>query len=410
MLNQKIENGTATYDSAAEFSKVLGDLASKSIRDNIGEDIAEDELEKLAQECLAPVYRQCQDTMLGASKSIQKLYNDQAGINLNPVEVKRDENRISNLVDRFKEAESYNDVAFLTGANTARSITRGAVTDSVRENAKFQDKVGIDVLISRSDGSGCCDWCSSVCGTFKSFDALPDGFWGIHRGCSCVIDYRVGKTKSRLSYMTDAKGNVRKNTEENEYGYQYGEKAINVDLKEIKSEEYRNKFNSITDNDKVNESIYNNAVKLLEDNTGTFHEDLCIIDLIDGDLLAKETSSKSNSGVIYSDEFNEKIQKCKDENKKYIGMHNHPQGTPPSGNDFRKAYENGYQFGVVPAHNGLLYVFETPKKPLSKQLADQITENVVQLSNSGFDVDRACKEVYDYYDLKYTIVRGGTLW
>lgn len=202
-LRQMIQNESANYQTVAEYSKILGDSVSKSIVNNIADGIPDDELGQFATECLAPVYRQSQNTMLSASKNVQKLYNKQAGIELNPVDVERDEDRIQHIVDRFNEAESFDEVKFLTNGNVARSITRGAVQDSMKSNAKFQSESGLNIRISRSDGSGCCAWCSSVTGTFDSFDALPDGFWGIHRGCSCVIDYRVGRTKDRIRFETN---------------------------------------------------------------------------------------------------------------------------------------------------------------------------------------------------------------
>lgn len=212
-LKRLIKEEKANYQTAAEYSKVFGDSVSKSITKNIGEGIPDDELGEFASECLAPVYKQSQDTMLNACKSIQKIYNKQAGIELNPAEVKNDESRIQHIVERFDEAEKFEDVKFLTNANVARSITRGAVQDSIKSNSKMQSDAGLKIRISRSDGSGCCDWCSTVVGTFDSFDALPDGFWGIHRGCNCVIDYRVGNTKNRIHFETDEKGKLSKVTE-----------------------------------------------------------------------------------------------------------------------------------------------------------------------------------------------------
>lgn len=211
-LNQMIANGTANYTTVADYSKVLGDVASKSISRNITEDI-ESELEEFAVECLAPVYRQCQNTMLSACKNVQRIYNARAGIELNPVDVPRDESRIAHIIERFSGEETFDTLKFLTGADVARSITRGAVTDSIRANSKFQSEAGLKVLISRSDGSGCCDWCAGLVGTYDSFDKLPSDFWGIHRGCSCVIDYRVGKTKDRITFQTDKTGKISKATE-----------------------------------------------------------------------------------------------------------------------------------------------------------------------------------------------------
>lgn len=213
-LKKMVDDKTATYQTAAEYSKMLGDSISKSIEKNIADGVPEEDLGKFASEVLAPIYRQGQNTMLNACKSIQQNYNEDAEINLKPAEVKRDESRIQHMVERFEEAEKFEDVEFLTNANTTRSITRGAVQDSIRTNSKTHSDAGLKIRISRSDGSGCCDWCSSVVGTFESFDALPDGFWGIHRGCNCVIDYRVGNTRDRIRFDTDENGNLSKVTEE----------------------------------------------------------------------------------------------------------------------------------------------------------------------------------------------------
>lgn len=213
-LKLMLKNKTATYNTVAEYSKVLGDVASASIARNIAEGIADDELAAFAQECLAPIYRQCQDTMLNACTNVQTLYNEQAGISLKPVAVQRDESRIAHIIDRFNEAETFDAVKFLTNANVARSITRGAVNDSMKANSKFQSDSGLKTRISRSDGAGCCEWCATMVGTYDSVDKLPSDFWRIHRGCTCVIDYRVGKTNNRLSFKSNNNGRLEKVTEE----------------------------------------------------------------------------------------------------------------------------------------------------------------------------------------------------
>lgn len=212
-LRQLIKNKSANYQTVAEFSKVFGDTVSKCINKYTVEGITEEELAAFASKCLAPVYKSAQNTVLNACKRVQQLYNDQAGIGLKPVDVETDESRIQHIIERFNEASNYDEVEFLTNANVARSITRGAVQDSMRRNAKFHEDSGLNIRISRSDGSGCCAWCSTVVGTYDSFDALPDDFWLIHRGCSCVIDYKVGKTHDKIKYITWENGYREKVTE-----------------------------------------------------------------------------------------------------------------------------------------------------------------------------------------------------
>lgn len=211
-LAKKIKSGAVNYVDLGLYSKALGDVVSQKIAKYVGDGIPDEELEEFSSKLLIPTYKQMQRTTLGACKSAQLVINKAAGIGLIPVDVALDESRTIHIQERFEEAETFDEVAFLTNSNVARSISRGAVNDSIRANANAQERAGLGILLSRYDGSGCCDWCSSVTGTFTSFDSLPDGFWAIHRGCSCTIDYKVGRTQSQLKYLTDDKGRLTKVT------------------------------------------------------------------------------------------------------------------------------------------------------------------------------------------------------
>lgn len=213
-LENKIKSGKVNYADVGEFSKSLGDSVAKKLEQYVAEGVAKEELEAFANEFLTPIYRDMQGSMLNACRTVQEIMNEEAGIGLNPVDVATDESRLKHIRDRFAEAEDFEDVRFLTEKNVSRSIARSSVSDSIKANSKAHEDAGLEIVLSRSDGSGCCDWCSGQTGVFHDFDELPDGFWQIHRGCSCVIDYRVGKTKTRLNYVTNDDGSLSKITTE----------------------------------------------------------------------------------------------------------------------------------------------------------------------------------------------------
>lgn len=213
MLRQKINAGTVIQKDLEDFSKIFGDSVSKYIKNYTSDGVESEFLSEFSNECLTPLYRQAQNTMLNVSKSAQEVKNKQSGIGMKAVDVKNDESRLVHINERFKEATSFDEVAFLTDSNVSRSVTRGAINDSLRANASAQSDAGLEILISRSDGGGCCDWCASMVGTYRSFDELPDNFWGVHRGCGCTIDYKVGRTSSKLSFKTREDGTMTKITE-----------------------------------------------------------------------------------------------------------------------------------------------------------------------------------------------------
>lgn len=194
---------------------------------------------------------------------------------------------------------------------------------------------------------------------------------------------------------------------EKQYGVPYGEKAINVDFGYINSESYQAKFSKLTDNENVNKALYNTSRDILKHTSGTEHEDLYLINAKDGSVFAKVTDTARKSGVVYTEEFEKKLKESAAKKIPIIGIHNHPQGTPPTVDDFRKAFDNGYAFGIIPGHNGQLYKYETPSKPISKELADSIATDIMLMTTGGTDIDRACQMVYDVFGLKYTIIEGG---
>lgn len=211
VLQNKIKNGTAKYSDAVELSKRLGKVTSKYLTAHTVEPTQE-LLGQYADEILAPIYESMQSTSLAATKEVQRIYNKKAQFGLNPADVPTDESRIKHIVRRFKEAESFDTVSFLIGEDVAENIARGAVTDSLRANAKQFDDAGIETYVSRN-GVGCCDWCASMTGTY-SLDNIPSDFWRVHKACTCTFDYKVNNKRTRITYSTGDDGKMTKNTTE----------------------------------------------------------------------------------------------------------------------------------------------------------------------------------------------------
>lgn len=210
-LNTKIKAGSAKYSDVVSLSKKMGSITSNHLQTNAVQ-ITDGLLGEFADEVLAPVYRSMQKTSLAASKQVQRLFNKKMGLGLNPADVPTDESRLMHIAERFKEAESLDTVAFLYGKGVAENIARGAVTDSLRANARALNDAGVETFVIR-EGVGCCAWCETVVGTYAIDDA-PDDFWKTHKGCTCSIEYKSKNTHTRVTYHTDDKGDLRKSTKD----------------------------------------------------------------------------------------------------------------------------------------------------------------------------------------------------
>lgn len=192
---------------------------------------------------------------------------------------------------------------------------------------------------------------------------------------------------------------------ESQWGVRYG--STDVDFDFISSEQYETKFANLSDNTEVNNAAYSVAKTVLRHCAGSEHEDMYLLNGSSGAVISKVTDTARKGGISYTDEFAAALLESKSANIPIIGLHNHPQGTPPSPDDFRKAFDNGYSFGIAVGHNGQLYRYETPTKALSREEAAAMSRDIGIFVDGGMDIDRAFKLVYDSFGLNYAIIESG---
>lgn len=188
---------------------------------------------------------------------------------------------------------------------------------------------------------------------------------------------------------------------EREYGVPYGADAVNADLEYISSDKYAKKFDNITDNADVNKAILECSRAAIKHRNGTLYEDMYLINGNTGEIIGKQTESTVECGVVYSDEFAAALKKAKSRNIPIIALHSHPEGYPPSIDDFNSAHKHDYTLGIVAGHNGQVYVYSAPKDLVDN--ADEIQEGIAFAYQGGVDIDRAYREAYKMFGLGYAI-------
>ena len=55
-----------------------------------------------------------------------------------------------------------------------------------------------------------------------------------------------------------------------------------------------------------------------------------------------------------------------------ITIHNHPDGFPPSADDFNSNYKNNYSLGVVCGHNGKIFMYSSEVEISEKYFAQKV--------------------------------------
>lgn len=190
---------------------------------------------------------------------------------------------------------------------------------------------------------------------------------------------------------------------ESEYGIPYGSDAVNADMKYINSDRYASKFSRITGNPAVNNTLLECSRAAINHRTGTLYEDMYIINGNTGEIMGAQLEMNVPHGITHNDSIKSALNKANLENIPIIAFHSHPEGYPPSIDDFNSAYKNGYSLGVVGGHNGQVYRYWKPLRHF--EYADDIQTEIVSLYNGGVDIDRACMEIFKSRGLSYEIVK-----
>jgi len=217
-------------------------------------------------------------------------------------------------------------------------------------------------------------------------------------------DGKTYQVPADMKYEEWKKKFVGEKERELEYGVEYGN--LNCDLSYFKSKEFKDKIEQLDYPQPVKESILSCSIKAATENTGTKLESMYLINAKTGDIVASidKQKDKIESGVSYTEDFKEALQKARKKGTSIISIHNHPEGYPPSLDDFMKAYENGYTDSFAVGHNGQLYRYQNKEVSITKKQCDEVQNTIAFMYKQGYDIDRAYMKEFKNLGLNYGIL------
>lgn len=185
------------------------------------------------------------------------------------------------------------------------------------------------------------------------------------------------------------------------------EKETQINRNLIFSEKFVRAIQSLGENRECTRMIIDIARKMLEHHDGDKYEDLYFLDT-------------SNNDYRYQDKYYAEIQKVEPtkamrklllDNVNIIGIHNHPNSTIPSLDDFHVCEERNYKYGLVFCHNGSIYKYKAigPLSDINIDCARQIYEKAEYISLTNLqlydDIKNAHIEHID--ELRENLLQAG---
>ena len=214
------------------------------------------------------------------------------------------------------------------------------------------------------------------------------------------IDKDVVVNEMTYSEWVKWKGTSISSTERHEKTLVYGDDAIFVNRKYIKSQAYRMKYRGITTKAKVDDIVCKYSREILAEKSGTENEVLVLLDADTGSLIYRK-NNKSKNRVDYSKSLLQAIEKANKEGKNILAIHNHPNGLPPTADDCVSAALHGYSIGVVCGHNGEVYTYKPSGIIYTENECAKI-HNAISLQLQGTpveDIDKLWFEMLKLFNL-----------
>ena len=194
----KLKAKKATYRTANDFAIEIGGILSKALGVSINADKLPDGkmYYNIAQRLLTDVLGRNYELVSGYASDVQKNLNDKAKIGLKVQVTELNKDRIAGIVNRFSSEDNFEDVSWLLDEPIV-NFTQSIIDDSIRKNAEFHYKAGLQPEIVRTSYFHCCEWCQEVQGNYK-YPRVPKDVYRRHQHCRCIVDYdpKNGKTQN----------------------------------------------------------------------------------------------------------------------------------------------------------------------------------------------------------------------
>lgn len=186
------------YGQAHEFAIELGEMLANVFKENLSVDMFPDGkisygiADKILNETLGKNY----DLISDYSRDIQTIINKKAGFNIKGVRAEKNQSRIDNMVKKVSD-DDFENVQWMFD-EPVKNFSQSIVDDTVKANADFQYKLGMQPKIIRKSTGHCCDWCEALVGEYDYPYEVPPDVYRRHRFCRCTVEYSPGGKKSKM--------------------------------------------------------------------------------------------------------------------------------------------------------------------------------------------------------------------
>lgn len=196
-IKNLIDLGKATYTDANNYAVEVGQILASVFKDNLSSSILPDGrmyfniAERILGDTLGTNYK----LISNISLDIQSNLNLISGLGIKALKPPLNKEKVKGFVDRISSEMDFDKVSWILDQPII-NFSQSVVEDTIKTNAEFHFKAGLEPKIIRTPESGACKWCREVAGVY-AYPNVPDDVYRRHDNCRCIVDYHPGDGKKQ---------------------------------------------------------------------------------------------------------------------------------------------------------------------------------------------------------------------
>lgn len=199
-VKKMIEEGTATYADANEYAVEVGVILAAAFKKNLSSKVLPEGKMyfNIAERILNATLGNNHKIIAAATAQVQQQLNKASGLGLKAIEVKANKDRIKGFVERLSSEPKFDDIAWILDEPVV-NYSQSIVDETIKANAEFHSRAGLEPKIVRTLVGGACDWCKEMAGTY-AYPDVPDDVYRRHERCRCTVEYNPADGRKQDVY------------------------------------------------------------------------------------------------------------------------------------------------------------------------------------------------------------------
>lgn len=200
-----LQSKKATYLDANDFAIEVGEILADVLSDSITSKVLPDGkmYYNIAERILNSTLEKNFSLISGYAIDVQAQLNHNDRLRMRAQSPTINQDRIDGIINKLTSYDDFESAKWLLDEPVV-NFSQSIVDETIKVNAEFHAKAGLQPIITRRVAGHACEWCKNLAGTYDYYDA-PDDIYRRHKRCRCTVEYKPGNGRRQDVWSKDWK-------------------------------------------------------------------------------------------------------------------------------------------------------------------------------------------------------------